>query len=99
MTGNAKTARLSFSTKLTDYFRSGKCILAVGNGDTAPMEYLKEKDAAICASNSEEIINAIKLLTENGEVIPEYAQKAYNCGKENHDKKEIQKRLFEKINL
>ena len=96
---NAKIARLSFSTKLTDYFRSGKCILAVGNSDTAPMEYLKEKDAAICASNSEEIINAIKLLAENGEVILQYAQKAYNCGKENHDKKEIQKRLFEKINF
>ena len=94
---NAKIARLSFSTKLTDYFRSGKCILAVGNEDTAPMEYLKEKDAALCASNLDEIINAIKLLTDNSGLIPEYAQKAYNCGKENHDKKDIQKRLFEII--
>ena len=46
---NSKIARLSFSTKLTDYFRSGKCILAVGNPDTAPMDYLKEDDAALIA--------------------------------------------------
>ena len=41
----AKISRLSFSTKLTDYFASGKCIFAVGNEDTAPMEYLKNEDA------------------------------------------------------
>ncbi len=92
---NSKTARLSFSTKITDYFRSGKCILAVGNKDTAPMEYLAENNAALTASSFEEIITALNVLTNNSEIIAEYAKRAHECGKENHNKKDIQEKLFE----
>ncbi|MBE6673869.1 MAG: glycosyltransferase family 4 protein [Ruminococcaceae bacterium] len=94
---NAKTARLSFSTKLTDYFRSGKCIFAVGNGDVAPIEYLKEEDAALTASSYEEILEALNIMVRNNGVVAEYAKKAFDCGKKNHDKAQIQARLFSKF--
>ncbi|MBQ4516638.1 MAG: hypothetical protein II978_07600 [Clostridia bacterium] len=94
----SKAARLSFSTKLTDYFRSGKCILAVGNEETAPMEYLKEEDAAIIASDKEGLINALLQMTENLQLVSDYGEKAYECGKKNHDKEMIQKRLFNVLN-
>ena len=95
---HSRTARLSFSTKLTDYFRSGKCILAVGCSDVAPMEYLREEDAALVATDEAEIEAALRRLTETPEIIGAYAQKAFACGQRNHDKKEIQKRLFETLN-
>lgn len=95
---NAKTARLSFSTKLTDYFRSGKCIFAVGNRDVAPMEYLKEEDAALVATNYNEIYDALRKIAYSSDLIRDYAERAFLCGKKNHNKKDIQARLFEKIN-
>ena len=96
--GNAKIARLSFSTKLTDYFRSGKCIFAVGNSDIAPMEYLKNGDAAIVATNYSEILSGLNSLVQNPNTICEYAQKAFECGQRNHNKKDVQARLFNKFN-
>lgn len=78
-------ARLSFSTKLTDYFANGKCIFAIGNRDIAPIEYLVEKDAACVASNEEEIFACLKKMVDNSDFIGEYAQKAYECGLKNHN--------------
>lgn len=95
---NAKTARLSFSTKLTDYFRSGKCILAVGNADTAPMEYLADNQAALVADDFESIYSELKKIIDDSDLISKYAKKAYECGRKNHDKQQIQKILFETLN-
>ena len=91
----SKTSRLSFSTKITDYFGSGKCILAVGRPDVAPMEYLKENDAALCAYDFDSIYNSLNKLCESPELINQYAEKAYQTGYTNHNKKDIQKTLFE----
>lgn len=86
----SKIARLSFSTKLTDYFRSGKCILAVGAGDVAPMEYLAAEKAALCASSEEEIYRQLKTITDDPQRIPQMAQTAYSCGVKNHSRAVIE---------
>ncbi len=78
-------ARLSFSTKLTDYFSSGKCIFAIGAPDVAPIEYLKDNDAAIIACSEAEIEPKIKSLIANEQLIDEFASKAIFLGRENHD--------------
>lgn len=95
---NSKIARLSFSTKLTDYFRSGKCILAVGAADTAPMEYLKNEGVALIASTKLETRDALRRITQSPELIEEYGYKAFLCGQKNHDKKQIQETLFHTLN-
>ena len=95
---NSRIARLSFSTKITDYFRSGKCIFAVGDRDIAPMEYLKSEDAALTATSYDEIVKALESIAENPVLISEYAKKAYECGKKNHDKEDIKKKLFDTLN-
>lgn len=95
---NSKIARLSFSTKLTDYFRSGKCILAVGNPDTAPMDYLKEEDAALIAFDKNGIAEALNSVADNLAMIDSYGQKAFDCGRRNHSKEMIQKKLFNIFN-
>lgn len=101
MTGShSQIARLSFSTKLTDYFHSGKCIFAVGPENIAPMEYLATEEAAICAHTENEIYQQLKSISERPQMISQYAEGAYLCGKRNHSRQIIQKTVeqtFEKI--
>lgn len=85
------TARLSFSTKMTDYLSSGACIWAVGNQDLAPIEYLSEEDASIISTDHASINYALKSMIETPAIFKKYALKAQICGKRNHDKIFIQK--------
>ncbi len=87
-------ARLSFSTKITDYLRAGKCILAIGNKDLAPMEYLAEQKAACVCTKESDIYPALKELAEDKEKIVEYARNAYLCGKNNHDGDSLLGKLY-----
>lgn len=89
-------ARLSFSTKIIDYIQSGKCILAVGPKDVAPIEYFKKEDAAIVATNMEELMASLLKLT-NEDIIREYAKKAIACGKRNHDRTMMHDKIYSKI--
>ena len=94
---HSQAARLSFSTKITDYLGSGKCIFAVGNKDVAPMEYLRDEDGAITAYDYDTVLASLNNIANSPELVKEYAKKAYNLGKKNHDKKMIQQRLFSKF--
>lgn len=86
---NAKIARLSFSTKITDYFSAGKCIFAVGCLDIAPMEYLQENKCALIASNQSEIEAQLRRIAENPQRMVEYAQNANACAAQNHEKTKV----------
>lgn len=92
------TARLSFSTKMTDYLSSGSCIWAVGNGDLAPLEYLKEEDAGMVSTDKESIRLVLQQIIASPEVLSEYAQKAQECGRRNHEVEHIRK-VFEQTFL
>lgn len=87
------TARLSFSTKITDYYSAGKCILAVGNKDLAPMELLQESDSALIANTKEDIISRINMLKDK-EVIRFYAERSYMVGREKHSISYIRKIFY-----
>jgi hypothetical protein len=86
-------ARLSFSTKITDYFKSGKCIFAIGDKEIAPIIYLKENDCAVIATEYSEIAPQLEELLKNPKKIKEYGKKAFDCGKKNHNENDI-KRIF-----
>lgn len=81
-----RAARMSFSTKLTDYMANGKCILAVGTDEIAPIYHLKKYDAAIVSTSKEEIFENIRKILEQPEIIQTHAKKAFNCGKTMHNK-------------
>ncbi len=87
-------ARLSLSTKITDYLRSGKCIFAIGDKDIAPIDYLTRNDAAIVSTSNDDIEGALFKLISQPELIHSYGRKAYECGKKNHSK-ELQRRTLE----
>jgi len=94
---DARTARLSFSTKITDYLSSGKCIFAVGCIDTAPMQYFLENRAAIIATTFIEMVEKFKAILENKNLLAQYAKQACECGNRNHKKENVLKIVHESI--
>ncbi len=95
---DAKAARLSFSTKITDYLSAGKCIFAIGNRDTSPMQYFIDNDAAIVCDTTEKILLGLKQLVSDVNIMNCYARNACESGKNNHDPEAIRSLLFEVIN-
>ena len=86
--------RLSFSTKIVDYFLKKKCIFAVGDKNSALMKYLIENKAAICACDRETIYNVLYDLINSPNTLIQYADNAWNCGKKNHNILDIQKNIL-----
>ena len=95
---DSNVARLSLSTKTTDYLSSGRCIFALGNGDTAPIEYLNHNGAAIVACSDKEIEEGLKLINSNPNVLVEYANASSKLGISNHSKEKIEKIFWDTLN-
>lgn len=90
-------ARLSFSTKITDYLKSGKCIFAIGDKEIAPIDYFNRFDSALTATTYGEIGQRLNEISNNPSIIEEYSIKAYECGKKNHNKAELNELLINSI--
>ena len=82
---NGGDARLSFSTKITDYFCAGKCIWAVGSNHLSAIDYLEKLDAAICSLTMDTVKFKLEQMIANPALINEYAQKGWQCGHDNHN--------------
>ncbi len=91
------TARLSFSTKITDYLRSGKCIFAIGDKDIAPIDYFNRYDSAVTACSYEQIGEQLARIADEPSLIAAYARKAYDCGVAHHDADAMHKLLIDTI--
>ena len=94
---DSHAARLSFSTKITDYLSNSKCILAIGKGDIAPMDYFVRNDSAITATDEVQLEEKLRYILNNPQMIEEYGQKAFDCAKRNHNKETIDKRFIQTI--
>ena len=92
------TARLSFSTKLTDYFAAGKCIWAIGNADLGPIDYIKTEQAGFVSTNDSEIRAVLNQIVNHPDLVISMAKQGYQCGKRNHDYKTITSKLKSIIN-
>ena len=95
---DAHTARLSFSTKITDYLSSGRCIFAIGCSDTAPIQYFANNKAAIVASTDKEIENGLLSILSDTNLLIEFAKNAQELGFKNHNKETILKIFDDVIN-
>lgn len=86
--------RLSFSTKIIDCVQSGCAILAIAWEEHTGLKYLQKEDAAICVSNLSSLYTVLNEIAQNPEILKEYARKAFECGKRNHDIKTLQETLY-----
>ena len=85
--------RQSFSTKLVDFFKLGKCIFAIGSKKQAFAKHLIDNKAAVVAECEKDVYVKLKELLDNPEKIHSYGKKAYECGKYHHSKEKIQAML------
>ena len=83
----------SFSTKIIDLMASTCAIIAICWERHTGLQYLKEKDAAICVSSSKNILSTLENITATPSLINVYAEKAWNCGTRYHNQKFIQSQI------
>lgn len=82
---NRLAVRQSFSTKLVDYFKAARPILAVGPREVASIDHLIRNDCALTGETVEEVRSALESVLENRGKLDELSKKAYVCGKRNHN--------------
>ena len=80
-----------------DYFALGKCIFAVGTPDVASVRHLLDNDAAVVAETADKVYEKLKQLLDHPQLLREYGQKAYLCGRRHHDKTAMQTMLMEDL--
>lgn len=90
----ANAAKLSFSTKITDYISNGKCVLAIGKDYIAPIDYFQRNDSALIAHSAEEIKARVEEIVANPLITDEYGEKAFNCAVRNHEKDLMNERFI-----
>lgn len=88
------TTRLSFSTKLVDYFERRRCILAIGWSEAASIEYLSKNQAAVVVDDLKDLKQILKELLSDKEKILEFGQRGWNCGKNNHQIEDIRAKIY-----
>lgn len=91
---NKLTVRQSFSTKIVDYLKAARPILAVGPKDVASIDHLIRNDCAIVASNRKELEDKLRAVLSNESELNRISQNAYECGKRHHNKQNIQTMLM-----
>lgn len=90
---NSLKVRLSFSTKIVDYFSQRRCILAIGPANVNSIEYLKRMKAAIVSEKSNIYMNLLDIY-ENVYIINDFADRAWECGKLYHQSSKIKDKLY-----
>lgn len=96
----SKTTRFSFSTKIIDCLASGCAVMAICEKHQAGLVYLRDNNIAFTASDTNEIKDLLRSITDNNSLILEYADKAIKYGRQYHQKSVVQETMradFEKV--
>lgn len=96
---NRLAVRQSFSTKIIDYFKSARPILAVGPKFVASIDHLVKNDCAIVADNKDELKEKLLFYIENTDKINQLVENAYECGKKYHNKSKIEQMLKQDLQI
>lgn len=87
---NRLSVRQSFSTKIVDYFKAARPILAVGPTSVASLQHLIENDCAMIGNSKDTIIAELKKAIEDPSYLALLSERAYECGRKHHNRKEMQ---------
>ena len=89
--------RQSFSTKIVDYLKTARPILAVGPKDVASIDHLIRNDCAIVADHKAELEQKLRSILEDQDELNRVAKKAYECGRRHHNRQDIQRMLLQDL--
>lgn len=92
---NRLLTRVSFSTKIVDCLASGCAVMVVSWDQHSGYTYLKKEDAAFTIGKKGDILKELIKISDNPELIVDYAQKAWECGRRNHQREVVQKMLYD----
>ena len=92
---NKLIVRQSFSTKIVDYFKAARPILAIGPSDVASFQHLIHNDCAIVASCEEEVEKQLSEILNDTRILTTVAKKGYLCGAKYHDENQTRAMLAE----
>lgn len=84
----------SISTKIADSLNSGICLFAYGPSKVASMKYLIDNDAAICATNYNELKSKLMDAFSNNKLRQEKIENGKVLVEKNHDKQKNSKELY-----
>lgn len=90
---NKLAVRQSFSTKLVDYFKAARPILAVGPKDVASIDHLLQNNCALVADNAADLAVMLSDCLENPKRLHTLAENAFLCGKRHHDAAQMKEML------
>lgn len=85
--------RHSFSTKLVDYFKSGRAILAIGRKKCASCAYITRNNCGYVAESKDELVRFLDDAYEVPKKLEQYATNALRVGRNNHQIDVIQAML------
>lgn len=91
---NRLAVRQSFSTKLVDYFKAARPILAVGPKDVASIDHLLQNNCALVADNAADLAVMLSDCLENPKRLHTLAENAFLCGKRHHDAAQMKEMLY-----
>ena len=94
---NRLLVRQSFSTKIVDYLKRGRTILAVGPQEVASIKHLKDNECALVATDEQDVYREIVDIIKNQYKLNEYAIKAFECGFRYHNKEYMLKMLHDDL--
>lgn len=94
---NRLTVRQSFSTKIVDYLKAARPILAVGPKDVASIDHLVRNECAIVADSKAELEQKLREVIADTNMLSQAVVRAYECGRKYHNKRDIQKMLMEDL--
>ena len=89
--------RQSFSTKIVDYLEKNRAIFVIGRDDSASIKYFIDNDSAFVAQSYKGILDNLNRILNDLSLLKSYAQKAWECGKRNHQKSVKQAELKEDL--
>lgn len=92
---NRLTVRQSFSTKIVDYLKAARPIVAIGPKEVASIKHLIDNECAIVADNEQELNKKLSAVLDDMQQLQVYAERAYMCGHCHHNKSQQQTMLRE----
>lgn len=89
----------SFSTKVMDCLSSGCAVMAIAWEEHAALKYLRKWNAALTATNYDDIEMIVSSIVSNPMQLVQYANNAFECGRQFHNRADIQNSIIRDFKL